>query len=138
MARIRAAILIVPVLLWAMLSYAEGPGKILAQAAPSATTTTIYTVPTPAPGGQNSSVVITTIWIANVDATATAHVFRLAVAQGCAADATAQYLYYDVVLAAASSFVQSVALPLSSTDCVRAKSDGAQKLNFELFGTTTP
>ncbi len=132
----QVAIILAPLLLFAATVLAYGPGKILVQAAPSSTTTTIYTVPTTIPGGTDSNAVITTVWVNNTDNSA--HVFRLAVAAACAADAISQYIYYGISLPANSALIQSVDLPLSSGDCVRAFSDGDQKLNFELFGQTSP
>ncbi len=132
----RIPIILAPLLLFAVTVLAYGPGKILVQAAPSATTTTIYAVPTTVPGGPDSNAVITTVWVTNTDNSA--HVWRLAIAAACATDTIAQYIYYGISLPANSSLIQSVDLPLSSGDCVRAMSDGDQKLNFELFGQTTP
>ena len=114
------------------LAWAVGLGQLLSQANPPATTlTVIYTAPSLPSGG----VLITTVWVSNRDSVG--HTFRISVAPQAAADDPKQYLYYDLQLPGNSSFVQSVNLPISSGDVVRAYDD-AQQLTFQLYGNTAP
>lgn len=123
-------------LLLPVLAQAAGYGKLLAQANPAAATLTdIYTVPATSSGAEVSNATITTIWVTN--RAGAPHSFRLSVASGGAADDPKQYLYYDIQVPANSSLVQSVSLPLSAGDKIRAYVD-AQQFSFSLYGTTTP
>src|SRR5215469_2489002 len=116
------------ILLWAATAHASGYGHLLAQANPAATTLTdIYTVAASASGAETSNAVITTIMVANRDGSP--HSFRLSMASGGAVDDPKQYLYYGVAVPANSSLVQSVSLPLSAGDKIRAWAD-AQQLTF--------
>ena len=101
--------------------------KVLGQSAPSATTLTdIYTVPAA------TEAVVSTILVANRSATPTS--FRLSVAPAGAADATSQYLYYDVALDGNDTFAATIGLTLATTDKVRVYATLAT-VSFSLFGT---
>lgn len=100
--------------------------KVLGQSAPAATTLTdLYTVP----GG--TSTAASTLVVCNRSATGTT--FRASVAVGGAADATSQYLYYDVTIVGNDTFCATLGLTLAATDKVRVYA-GAATLTFSLFG----
>jgi hypothetical protein len=100
--------------------------KILGQSAPAATTlTAIYTVPV------STQTTCSTIVVCNRNAVAIK--FRVSVAIGGAADAVAQYLYYDVALAKNDTFAATFGITLATTDVVRVQSDTAN-VSFNLFG----
>lgn len=86
--------------------------KVLGQSAPSATTlTTCYTVPA------LTTATVSTIVVCNRSATATA--FRVSVAVGGAADATSQYIYYDVAIPGNDTFAATLGISLGAGDVVR-------------------
>lgn len=100
--------------------------KILGQSAPSATTLTdIYTVPT------GKSTTVSTITVCNRGTSAAS--FRISVAAGGAADANAQYLFYDQVLDANSTYAATIGITLAVTDKIRVYSSNAN-LSFNVFG----
>lgn len=100
--------------------------KVLGQSAPGAATLTdLYTVP----GATNTAV--SSVTVCNRSATPTT--FRLSVAPAGAADAVAQYLYYDVPLAGNDTFVATVGLTLAATDKVRCYATLAT-VSFGLYG----
>lgn len=100
--------------------------KVLAQSLPSATTLTdVYTVP------GATSATISSVVICNQSSTATT--FRLSVAVAGAADATKQYIYYDVDLAGNDTFIATIGITLAATDVVRGYS-GNGSISFQLFG----
>ncbi len=100
--------------------------KILGQAAPLATTETLlYTVPA------STSTVVSSLVVCNRGGTVTT--FRVSVSAGGAATATKDYLYYDVLLAAADTFIATVGVTLATTDVVRVYAGNAN-LSFSLFG----
>lgn len=100
--------------------------KVLAQSTPSAATLTdAYTVP------GATSAVISSIVVANRSATATS--FRISVAPNGAADANAQYLYYDVAIAGNDTFVATIGITLDAADVVRVYATLAT-LSFNIFG----
>lgn len=83
-----------------------------AQLAPAATTlSTLYTCP-------SSTTAAVRVTVCN---RSTATSFRLSLAPLGAADATSQYLYYDLALAANDTFVTPI-LTLTATDLIRCYS----------------
>lgn len=99
--------------------------KILGQAAPAALTLTdIYTAP--------SRAVISSVTICNRDSGVDTR-FRLAVAQAGAADDVKQYVYFDLPLFAADTFIATVGITLAAGDVVRCYADNAS-VSFNLFG----
>lgn len=99
---------------------------VLGQAAPGATTaTTLYTVP------GATSAVVSTLVVTN--RAATADTFRVSIRIAAAADATKQYLYYDVAIPGNDTFVATIGLTLATTDVVTVYA-GTANLTFQLFG----
>lgn len=99
---------------------------ILGQSIPSgATLTTLYTVP-----GATSTTVSSIVVCNQGAANAT---FRVSVAIAGAADATSQYLYYDVPINANNTFVFTGGMTLAATDVVRVQSSNGA-ISFSLFG----
>jgi hypothetical protein len=100
--------------------------KVLGQNAPAATVLTdLYTVP----GG--TGVAVSSVTVCNRSATPTT--FRLSVAPAGAADATSQYVYYDVPIAGNDTFVATLGITLAATDKVRCYATLAT-VSFSLFG----
>jgi hypothetical protein len=103
--------------------------KVLGQSKPSATTLTdIYTVPA------LTQATVSTITVCNQSATATS--FRISVAPAGAADATSQYLYYDVAIAGNDTFACTFGITLATTDKIRVYNTLAT-LSFSVFGVET-
>lgn len=95
------------------------------QSKPSATTLTdLYTVPA------LTSAICSTITVCNQSATGTS--FRISVAPVGAADATSQYLYYDIAIAGNDTFAATLGFALATTDVVRVYNTLAT-LSFSLF-----
>ena len=102
--------------------------KILAQAAPSATTeTTLYTV------GEGLSAVVSTISIANQ--TGTSGTYRIAV-RPAADEATAQkhWIVYGATVGASDSIMLTLGLTLAAGDVVRVYASNAN-MSFSAFGS---
>lgn len=100
--------------------------KVLGQSKPGATTlTALYTVPA------LTSALSSTITVCNQSATPTS--FRISVAPAGAADATSQYLYYDVAIAGNDTFAATIGITLNATDVVRVYNTLAT-CSFSLFG----
>lgn len=100
--------------------------KILGQEALGATTLTdLYTVPA------STSAVVSTVVVCNRGGSDTT--FRLSVADAGAADTTKQYLYYDTVLRANTSFAITCGLTLEATDVIRAYA-GNGNVSVNIFG----
>lgn len=100
--------------------------KVLGQSKPTATTlTALYTVPA------STSTVCSKLIVCNQSAVATS--FRVSVAIAGAVDTSAQYLYYDVVIAGNASFECMQGATLATTDIVRVYATLAT-LSFVLFG----
>lgn len=100
--------------------------KVLAQGYPAgATLTSLYTVPA------GTSAVISTLVVCNQSAGNLS--FRVAVAVGGAANAAAQYLYYDLNCAANDSFAATLGVTLAAGDVLRVYSSGVG-LSFNVFG----
>lgn len=99
--------------------------KILGQSAPAANTLTdCYAAPAKA--------VVSSFTACNQSKTQDAQ-FRLAVAQSGAADDAKQYVYYDLPLFAADTFIATVGITLGVGDVVRVLSDTGL-VSFSLFG----
>jgi hypothetical protein len=100
--------------------------KVLAQSAPVAgTLTDAYTVPGSASAVLSSFVACNQ---SNLDTT-----FRISIAVAGAADAPAQYLYYDLPLYAKDSYKDVLGITLAATDVVRVYS-GNGATSFTFFG----
>ena len=102
--------------------------KILAQAAPSATTPTLLYGPV----GTGISTVISTLAICN--RAATASTYRISLRQSGEADATKQYLVYDASIPANSTASYTLGITLAATDSVYVYSSTAN-LTFQAFGS---
>lgn len=102
--------------------------KILGQAQPSNTNVAdLYTVP------GSSATVVSQLVVCNQ--TALAASFRVSAAAAGAADATSQYLFYDVTVDPNDSLFFDLGMTLAGTDKIRIKSNTASALSFTLFGT---
>ena len=100
--------------------------KILGQSKPSAATLTdAYTVPAA------TTATVSTITVANQSATATS--FRISVAINGAADAAAQYLYYDIAIPGNNTFATTIGITLASGDVIRVYNTLAT-CSFNVFG----
>ena len=100
--------------------------KVLGQQMPAAQTlTTLYTVP------GATSTTVSSVVVCNQGPVAGA--FRLSVAIAGAADAQQQYIYRDLPIAAADTFVATLGLTLAATDVVRCYSANGTS-SFNLFG----
>jgi hypothetical protein len=100
--------------------------KTLAQSNPAAATLTdAYTVP------GATSVIVSTITVANRSATPTS--FRISVAIAGAADANQQYIAYDVPIGANEAIALTLGITLAATDKVRVYATLAT-LSFNIFG----
>lgn len=100
--------------------------KVLAQVAPLVTTLTdAYTVPAA------TSAVISSIVITNRSATPTS--YRISVAVAGIADATKQYIAYDIAIGANETQVMVIGVTLATTDVIRVYATLAT-LSFNIFG----
>jgi hypothetical protein len=100
--------------------------KVLGQAAPAATTlTALYTVPA------LTQTAVSTVLVSNHNMSSIR--FRVSVAINGAADTAAQYIYFDVLLAARSSFAATVGLTLGAGDIIRVQTD-TTAVSFSAFG----
>lgn len=103
--------------------------KVLGQSKPSAATLTdIYTVPA------LTSATVSTITVCNQSATPTA--FRISVAPAGAADATSQYIYYDVAIAGNDTFACTFGVTLEAASVIRVYNTLAT-ISFSVFGVET-
>ena len=101
--------------------------KVLGQSIPGAVTLTdIYTVPA------LTSTTVSSIYVCNQSGAA-ATTFRISIAVAGAADATKQYIYYDVNIPANETFVATTGFTLATTDVVRVYATLAT-LSFSIFG----
>lgn len=101
--------------------------KVLAQSAPSATTSTdIYTV------GAGKQTVISTLVVCNRGATATT--FRIAVRPDGAVLASTHYIAYDVAIAANDSTNLTLGLTIDASDVLTVYAGNAN-LTFSAFGS---
>lgn len=101
--------------------------KILGQVAPSATTNTdLYTVPA------GKQAVISTIVVANRGASASS--YRIASRQNGAALTAAQYIAYDIAIAANDTTTLTIGLTLGAGDVITVYGLNAN-LSFGLYGS---
>lgn len=101
--------------------------KVLAQNFPAAATLTdMYTC------ASALGAVLSSITVCNQSGVATT--FRVSIAVAGAADATKQYLYFDVTLAGNDTFIATVGLTVANTDVVRVRAT-LNTISFMLFGT---
>lgn len=100
--------------------------KTLGQSAPAAATlTTLYTVPA------NTQTSCSSFTVCNRSATPTS--FRMSVAIAGAADAVAQYVYFDTPIDGNDTFIATIGASLGPADVVRVYATLAT-LSFNLFG----
>lgn len=101
--------------------------KVLAQAAPSATTNTdIYTVPA------GTQTVISTIVVANRSTSAVT--YRIAVRPNAEALATKHYVAYDVTVGASDSTTITLGITVDAADVITVYAASAD-LSFNIFGS---
>jgi hypothetical protein len=100
--------------------------KVLGQAALAATTLTdLYVVPV------GASATVSSIAVCNRSSTPTA--WRMAVAVAGAADATKQYVYYDLPIPGNETFIATVGFTLAAADVIRFYA-GAATVTAQVFG----
>jgi hypothetical protein len=101
--------------------------KVLAQAAPSATSNTdIYTV------GAGKQTVVSTLVVCN--RAATAATYRIAIRADGAVLANTHYIAYDVPIAANDSVTLTLGLTMDATDVVTVYASSAN-FTFAIFGS---
>jgi hypothetical protein len=99
--------------------------KILGQSAPVAgVLTDAYVAP--------SAAVVSSITVCNRDASSDT-TFRVSVAKAGAADDPKQYIYHELPLFAADTFIATIGITLAASDVVRVYTSGAS-VSFNLFG----
>lgn len=104
--------------------------KVLGQSAPGAATPTdLYTVPA------LTNTLITSLVVCNRSAT-TAALFRVAVRPNGAVLADQHYLYYDVEIPPADTFIATTAFAIDAADIVTVRASTAT-LSFGLYGEET-
>jgi len=102
--------------------------KVLGQSNPSPSTlTTLYTVPA------SKYAVISTMTVANL--TGTANTYRIAIRPGGASIANAQYIAYDVTVAASDTTTLTLGITLNTTDIISVYGGAASNLAFAAFGS---
>lgn len=100
--------------------------KVLGQSNPvSSTLTDAYTV------GAQKSATVSSVVVCNQSSAAIK--FRVSVAIAGAADTPAQYLYYDVLVAANDTFAAVIGVTLATTDVIRVYANSNQ-VSFNIFG----
>jgi len=100
--------------------------KVLAQAAPAATTlTNVYTVPA------STKTVVSTITVCNRSSTDGS--FRIAVAADGEADTAKQYLYYDLPIPGNECFAATFGITLDAADVIRVYCSSAS-MSVNVFG----
>jgi len=102
--------------------------KILAQAAPSATTPTLLYGPV----GTGISTVMSTIAICNRGATSLT--YRISLRQAGEADTAKQYLVYDATLGANTTATYTLGVTLAASDSVYVYASSANA-TFQAFGS---
>jgi hypothetical protein len=102
--------------------------KILAQAAPSATTPTLLYGPV----GTGLSTVMSTIAICNRGNTSLT--YRISLRQAGEADSSKQYLVYDATLGANSTATYTLGVTLAAADSVHVYASSANA-TFQAFGS---
>ena len=100
--------------------------KILAQSRPTAATLTdVYTAPA------LTNTVISSIIVSNT--TSSSDTFRISLSINGAADATVQYIYYNISLSRESTFSAVLGITIDASDVIRCYSTNG-RLNFHIFG----
>lgn len=100
--------------------------KVLGQSNPLASALTdAYAVPA------LRSAAVSSVFVCNQSSTPIK--FRISVAIAAAVDTPAQYLYYDVEIAANDSFIATVGVTLGATDVIRVYANSSQ-VSFNVFG----
>lgn len=100
--------------------------KVLGQSAPLATTETVlYTVPA------LTQATVSSIVVANRGGATDS--FRVSVSVGGGATATKDYIYFNVLLATADTFIATVGISMGPGDVMRVFA-GTANLSFSLFG----
>ena len=99
--------------------------KILGQKAIAATLWDLYTVPAA------TQAIVSTIVVCNQDASS--HTYRISVAYNGAVDATKQYLFYNVRIAANTTYTITIGITLGAADIIRVYCDSAT-VSFNAFG----
>lgn len=89
------------------------------------TLTDLYTVPA------STSTIVASISVCNRGGTATT--FRISIAPAGAADATSQYIVYDLAIAANDTYVLTAGICLATTDKVRGYA-GNGNITMRLWG----
>ena len=109
----------------------EVPGNtsVLAQSAPGAVLTDLYTV------GASKVALVTSIVIAN--RTAVAKTYRLSLAVGGAVDAVQQYLAFDYALGVNDTHIYNLGIWLQATDVVRVYGSTTD-VSFNVLGIEWP
>jgi len=103
--------------------------KVLSQSKPSAATLTdSYTVP------GATTAVVSSLTVCNQSATATS--FRISIAPAGAADATSQYLYYDVTIPGNDTFIATIGVTLQAASVIRVYNTLAS-CSFGVYGIET-
>lgn len=103
--------------------------KVLGQSKPGAATLTdAYTVPA------LTTAIVSTITVANQSATATS--FRISVAPAGAADATSQYVYYDIAIPGNDTFAATIGITMEAASVVRVYNTLAT-CSFGIYGIET-
>ena len=101
--------------------------KVIAQAAPGATTdTALYTVPA------GTETIISTLFVANRDSTTAT--FRVAIRPGGATLANEHYIAFDVPIAGSDTTTITCGITLAATDVMTVRASNAN-LSFNLSGT---
>lgn len=101
--------------------------KILGQALPTNTSVTdLYTVPSA------TSATVSSVVVCNLSTST--RLFRISVAVAGAADASKQYLYWDVAIEPNDTFIATIGATLAATDKVRCRTNSASDLAFNCFG----
>lgn len=101
--------------------------KVLAQSAPSATTSTdIYTVPT------STATVVSTIVVAN--RASTSATYRISVRPNGATLANQHYIAYDVTVGASDSTTITLGITMDAADVITVYASTAN-LSFNVFGS---
>lgn len=101
--------------------------KCLGQQLPAQDTlTNLYETPTA------KSAVVSSIVICNQNRESVT--FRLAHAIAAAADARAQYLYYDQIVPPQKTFIATIGMTLAGTDVIRCKASRTN-VSFNVYGS---
>lgn len=102
--------------------------KILGQAEPSDTNVTdLYTVPA------STEAIVSTLVVANTSGTD--RTFRIFVREAGAAAATGNAIAYDTQISANSQVAFTLGLTLSATDILSVRSETANSITFQAFGS---